>query len=83
MTIVLQSSFAANMMTTHRLAAAGDTTVKEDLLRGKQFGNLNYNVHLDGYNLMPFLKGEEERSSRASFVFWTDDGDVAALPCNN
>jgi arylsulfatase len=61
------------------LAAAGDTTVKEDLLKGKQVGDMNYKVHLDGYNLLPFLKGEEEVTPRREFLYWTDDGNIAAL----
>ncbi|WP_145063943.1 arylsulfatase [Adhaeretor mobilis] len=65
------------------LAAAGDTTVKEDLLKGRQAIGRNYKVHLDGENLMPFLKGEEEVSPRESFLYWTDDGDVAALRYKN
>jgi len=65
------------------LAAAGDTTVKDDLLKGKQVGDMNYKVHLDGYDLMPFLKGEEEVSPRKEFLYWTDDGNVAALRYNN
>ena len=65
------------------LAAAGDTTVKEDLLKGKQVGDMNYKVHLDGYNLMPFFKGEEKESPRAEFIYWTDDGQVAALRYND
>ena len=39
------------------LAAAGDTTVKEDLLKGRKIGDTTFKVHLDGYNLMPALKG--------------------------
>jgi len=65
------------------LAAAGDTTVKEDLLKGRQAIGRTYKVHLDGDNLMPFLKGEEKVSPRKSFLYWTDDGDVAALRYNN
>jgi len=65
------------------LAAAGDTTVKEDLLKGRQVGNMNYKVHLDGDNLIPFLKGDEEVSPRESFLYWTDDGSVAALRYND
>ena len=65
------------------LAAAGDTTVKEDLLNGKQVGDMNYKVHLDGYNLLPFLKGEEEVTPRREFIYWTDDGNVAALRYND
>jgi arylsulfatase len=65
------------------LAAAGDTTVKEDLLRGRQVRGMNYRVHLDGYNLMPFLKGQEKESPRKEFLYWTDDGNVAALRYND
>jgi arylsulfatase len=65
------------------LAAAGDTTVKEDLLKGKKIGDTTYKVHLDGYNLMPFLKGEVAESPRHEFIYWTDGGSVAALRYNN
>ena len=43
---------------------------------------MNYKVHLDGYNLMPALKGEAEWP-REEFLYWTDDGSVAALRYNN
>ena len=65
------------------LAAVGDTTVKEDLLKGKQVGDMNYKVHLDGYNLLPFLKGEEKVTPRKEFLYWTDDGNIAALRYND
>jgi arylsulfatase len=65
------------------LAAAGDPTVKEDLLKGKQYGNKSFKVHLDGYNLMPFLKGEVPESPRHEFLYWTDDGGMAALRYDN
>jgi arylsulfatase len=64
------------------LAAAGDSTVKEDLLKGKKFGDTTFKVHLDGYNLLPYLKGEGEWP-RKEFLYWTDDGNVAALRYNN
>ena len=64
------------------LAAAGDTNVKEDLLKGKKVGDTTYKVHLDGYNLLPALKGEGEWP-RKEFIYWTDDGSVAALRYNN
>jgi arylsulfatase len=65
------------------LAAAGDTTVKEDLLTGKKFGDKSFKVHLDGYNLLPFFKGEVKESPRHEFIYWTDGGSVAALRYNN
>ena len=64
------------------VAAAGDTTVKEDLLKGRKIGDMTYKVHLDGYNLGPALKGEGEWP-RKEFIYWTDDGSVAALRYNN
>lgn len=65
------------------LAAAGDSTVKEDLLRGRKIGEATYKVHLDGYNLLPFLKGDAEESPRREFIYWTDGGSVAALRYDN
>ena len=35
------------------LAAAGDTSVKADLLKGTAIGKTTYKVHLDGYDLRP------------------------------
>jgi arylsulfatase A-like enzyme len=64
------------------LAAAGDSTVKEDLLKGKKVGDTTFKVHLDGYNLIPALKGMSEWP-RKEFLYWTDDGNVAALRYNN
>ena len=65
------------------LAAAGDTTVKEDLLKGRKIGDMTYKVHLDGYNLLPFFKGEVKEWPRHEFLYWTDDGSVAALRYHN
>ena len=64
------------------LAAAGDPNVKEDLLKGKKVGDMTYKVHLDGYNLLPAFKGEAEWP-RHEFLYWTDDGNVAALRYND
>ncbi len=63
------------------LAAADDTTVKDDLLEGRTVGGRAYRVHLDGYNLLPALQGTADWP-RKEFLYWTDDGDVAALRYN-
>ncbi len=66
------------------LAAVGDADIKERLRdRGVTAIGRKYRVHLDGYNLMPYLKGEVEKSPRQDFLYWTDDGDIAALRYNN
>jgi len=60
------------------LAAAGDATAKEDLKKGRSVGGTNYKVHIDGYDLGPALKGQSAWP-RKEFIYWTDDGSVAAL----
>ncbi len=80
-TIINDIGAHEDMLTT-LLAAAGDTTVKEDLLKGRKFGDKSFKVHLDGFNLMPALKGEAEWP-RHDFLYWTDDGSIAALRYNN
>jgi len=64
------------------LGAAGQSNVKEALLKGAKFGSKSYKVHLDGYDLMPALKGESAWP-RKEFLYWTDDGSVAALRYEN
>jgi arylsulfatase len=64
------------------LAAAGDSAVKENLLKGLTANKTRYKVHLDGYNLLPALQGEAEWP-RKEFIYWTDDGSVAALRYGN
>ena len=65
------------------LAAAGAPNIKEDLLEGGvQAIGREYNVHLDGYDLTPAFKGEAEWP-REEFIYWTDDGSVAALRYDN
>jgi arylsulfatase A-like enzyme len=61
------------------LAAAGDTTVIEDLKKGRKIGDTTYRVHLDGHNLMPAFQGNAAEWPRKDFIYWTDDGNVAAL----
>lgn len=65
------------------LAAAGKPNIKQELLEGgvKAIGR-EYKVHLDGYDLAPALKGEAEWP-RKEFIYWTDDGSVAALRYGN
>ena len=64
------------------LAAAGDATVTRDLLEGRTISGRSYKVHLDGYDLGPALKGQGEWPRR-EFIYWTDDGQVAALRYDN
>jgi arylsulfatase len=61
------------------LAAAGDSEIVEKLKMGHAIGDTTYKVHIDGYNLLPYLTGEAEASPRKGFIYFSDDGDVLAL----
>jgi arylsulfatase len=63
-------------------AAAGEPDLVEKVKKGYSMGGRNYKVHLDGYNLLPFLSGKDEKSPREGFLYWSDDGDLLALRVN-
>jgi arylsulfatase A-like enzyme len=65
------------------VAAAGEPDIKEKLLKGHQAGDKTFNVHLDGYNLLPFLTEKGVRSPRIEFFYFSDDGDLVALRYDN
>ena len=62
------------------LAAAGVPDIKEQLLKGgvSAIGR-EYNVHLDGYNFLPYLTGQDKTSPRKEIFYFSDDGDLTAL----
>ena len=61
------------------LAAAGEPEIKEKLLKGHQAGAKNFKVHLDGYNFLPTLTGQDKKSPRKEIFYFSDDGDLTAL----
>jgi len=61
------------------LAAAGEPDIKEKLLKGGEFGGKKYHVHIDGYNLIPYITGEVKESPRRLFVYPTDGGEICAI----
>jgi len=65
------------------LAAAGEPDIKSKLLAGYQVGSKNAKIHLDGYNQLPYLTGQQPSSARKEFVYLNDDGDVVALRVEN
>jgi len=65
------------------LAMAGDAQVTEKLLGGYRAGDKNFKVHLDGYNLLPYLTGKTKKSPRESFLYCNDDQQLTALRYDN
>jgi arylsulfatase len=61
------------------LAAAGEPEIKEKLLKGHKIGNMTYKVHIDGFNMIPYLTGEVKESPRETFFYISDDGEVMAI----
>jgi arylsulfatase A-like enzyme len=62
------------------LAAAGEPDIKEKLMKGgvEAIGR-SYKVHLDGYNILPMLTGETDKTPRKEIFYFSDDGDLTAL----
>ena len=40
-------------------------------------------MHIDGFNLLPYLTGEEDVSPRNDFFYFSDDGDLVAFRFDN
>ena len=61
--------------------AAGEPDIVNQVkaARSHRRGDKTFHVHLDGYNLLPYLKGETQEWPRREFLYWSDDGDLMAL----
>jgi arylsulfatase len=65
------------------LAAAGEPDAVEKLKAGHLVGDRTYKVHIDGYNLLPHLTGQEAKGPRQAFIYFSDDGDLVAMRFDN
>jgi arylsulfatase len=65
------------------LAMAGAPEVVDELKKGYKAIGRTYKNHIDGYNLMPYLTGQEKKSPRNFFFYFSDDGDVLAVRMDN
>jgi arylsulfatase len=61
------------------MAAAGVPDIKKKLLGGHQAGSKRFNVHLDGYNFLPYLTGKADKTPRNSFFYFSDDGKLVSM----
>jgi arylsulfatase A-like enzyme len=65
------------------LAMAGEPDIVEKLKKGHQAAGKKFKVHIDGYNLLPYLTGKEKKSPRKGFIYFDDDGNLVALRYDN
>jgi arylsulfatase A-like enzyme len=61
------------------LAAAGDPDIKEKLKAGLTVGEKSFKTHLDGYNFMPFFKGDEVKGPRREIFYFDDNASLNAV----
>ncbi|MGH9868323.1 MAG: arylsulfatase [Candidatus Polarisedimenticolia bacterium] len=85
----IQAGTVSNEIVQHNdwlptfLAMAGEPDVKQKLLKGYKAAGKTFRVHLDGYNLLPYLTGQEKKSPRPGFFYFDDDGSLVALRFDN
>ncbi len=65
------------------LAMAGGPDVVDKLKKGYKAIGRTYKNHIDGYNMLPYLTGEEKESPRKLFVYLSDDLDVLGIRYDN
>jgi arylsulfatase len=61
------------------LAAAGEPDIVEKLKKGYKANGKDFKVHLDGYNFLPYFKGEADRGPRKSIYYFGQGGDLNAV----
>ena len=64
------------------MSAAGDPDMKKRMLTEAPFGEDNEPVHLDGYDFMPYFRGETDEGPRREFLYFSDGGDLMNLRYN-
>jgi len=65
------------------VAAAGEPDIAAKLKKGLKVGKKTFKVYIDGFNLLPFLKGEVKKNPRPGFLYWSDEGDLMAVRYGN
>jgi arylsulfatase len=66
------------------LEVAGDPNIVDELKAGYTADTgKTYKVHPDGFSLVPYISGKEEKFDRKGFMYFADDGDFFAVRLDN
>ncbi len=65
------------------LAAAGDPNIVEELAKGHESNGRTFKIHADGYNFLPFLKGEVKKAPREEIFYFGQGGELNAIRWND
>jgi len=64
-------------------AAAGEPDIVGKMKAGYQAGGKTFKVHLDGYNFLPYLKGEAKKGPRDVIYYFDQGGNLNAIRWND
>jgi arylsulfatase len=65
------------------LAAAGVPDVVEKLKQGYKANGKTFKVHADGYNFLPYFKGEVKKPPREEILYFGQGGELNAVRWND
>ncbi len=65
------------------LAAAGVPDISDKLAKGYAAGGKTWKVHLDGYNFLPYFKGETKKPPREEIFYFGQGGELNAIRWND
>ena len=65
------------------LAAAGEPNIVEKLKEGYKANGKTFKVHADGYNFMPYFKGEMKKGPREEIFYFAQGGELNAVRWND
>ena len=61
------------------LAAAGEPDIVEKLKKGHRANGKRWKIHPDGYNFLPYFKGEVDKGPREQIFYFGQNGDLDAV----
>jgi len=65
------------------LAAAGNPNIVEELRIGHKANGKTFKVHADGYNFLPYFKGETKKGPREQILYFGQGGELNAVRWND
>jgi arylsulfatase len=65
------------------LAAAGEPDIVGKLKKGYKVGAKTFKIHPDGYNFLPYFKGETKKGPREEIYYFGQGGELNAVRWND
>jgi len=65
------------------LAAAGEPNIVEKLMKGYQANGKTFKIHPDGFNFLPYFKGEAKKGPREQIFYFSQGGELNAVRWND